>query len=158
MRLEIVCTHTRPELADVTGRWRWQEFFAKHGRSLDSVLEGDRQAARAGSGLPRVLVSLADGHPVGMAALAAQDLDERPDLGPWLAGVYVVPGCRGQGHAIRLVGAIEELARTDAFPRLWLYTRTAEPLYLRCGWQVAERFPKDGARYALMTRDLGAVR
>ena len=158
MRQEIVCTHLRPELAEVTGRWRWQEFFAKHGRDLDSILDAEREAAGAESALPRVLVCIADGQPVGMATLAAQDLDERLELGPWLAGVYVVPGCRRQGHATRLVGAVEHLARRAAIPRLWLYTRTAESLYLRCGWHVAERFPRNGARYALMTRDLGDVR
>lgn len=157
MRYEVISTGMRPELADVTGRWRWQAFFAKHGRSLDSVLDGEREVAREGSALPRVLVLLADGQPVGMATLAAQDLDERPDLGPWLAGVYVVPEARGQGHATRLVGAIEDLASAAAIPQLWLYTRTAESLYRRCGWQPAEHFTKGEATYALMRRELSVA-
>ncbi|MGI3900584.1 MAG: hypothetical protein ACRYGP_02250 [Janthinobacterium lividum] len=79
---EVVTTKARPDLAEVTGLWRWEQFFAKHGRSLELVLDAERKAARVNSALPRIVVSLVDGKPVGMAALAAQDLDERPDLGP----------------------------------------------------------------------------
>lgn len=140
MRYEVTSTRSRPDLAEVTGRWRWEQFFAGRGRSLESVLDAEREAAQVSSAPPRVLVCLVDGEPVGMAALAAQDLDGRPDLGPWLAGVYVVPAFRGQGHATRLVRAVEDVARETAIPTLWLYTRTAEPLYSRCGWNVVERF------------------
>ena len=157
MRCEIVSTGVRPELAEMTGRWRWEAFFRKHGRSLESVLDGEREVAREDSALPRVLVLLVNGQPVGMATLAVQDLDDRPDLGPWLAGVYVVPESRGQRHATRLVQAIEGSARAAAFTQLWLYTRTAESLYRRCGWQIAERFQKDGGSYALMRRDLSVA-
>jgi hypothetical protein len=49
--------------------------------------------------MPRTFILLADGEPVGTASLAAHDLDERPDLTPWLAGVFVDPHTRGQGYA-----------------------------------------------------------
>jgi GNAT superfamily N-acetyltransferase len=154
MRHDVISTRARPDLAEVTGQWRWVEFFARHGRSRESVIHAEREAARTTSAMPHVLVSLADGEPVGMATLAAHDLDARPDLGPWLAGVYVLPAFRGRGHATHLVGAIEDLARAAVIPALWLYTRTAEPLYRRCGWCTVERFPRNGHVYDLMRRDL----
>ena len=154
MECEIVSTSTRPELAEITGAWRWAEFFARHGADRESVLVAERAATRANSILPRILMSLSKGRPVGMATLAAQDLDTRPDLTPWLAGVYVLPEHRRQGHASRLVGAVEDLARTAAIPTLWLYTRSAEPLYRRCGWQLTEVFERHGRNYSLMSREL----
>ena len=155
MALEIVSTASRPALAETTGQWRWAAFFARHGRSREEVLAAERDAARdAASPLPTVMVALSDGVPVGMAALAARDLDQRPDLGPWLAGVYVLPAFRQRGHATRLVGAVEDRARGAAIPCLWLYTRSAESLYRRCGWRTAETFERDGRRYSLMRRDL----
>ncbi|MGI3900583.1 MAG: GNAT family N-acetyltransferase [Janthinobacterium lividum] len=68
------------------------------------------------------------------------------------------PAFRGQGHATRLVGAVEDLARATEIPTLWLHTRTAEPLYTRCGWTVVERILKDGKTYDLMKRELTASR
>lgn len=156
MECEIVSTSARPDLAETTGFWRWAAFFARDGADRESVLAAERAAARATSALPRVLVSLSDGLPVGMAALAAEDLETRRDLTPWLAGVYVVPEHRGQGHASRLVRAVEDLARRSAIPTLWLYTRSAEPLYRRCGWQRAEVFERRERIYSLMRRDLAS--
>ena len=47
--------------------------------------------------MPTVLVLLDEEHPVGTAALCLDDLEERPDLNLWLAGVYVDPIHRGKG-------------------------------------------------------------
>ncbi len=157
-RRAIVSTALRPDLAETTGRWRWAEFFARNGVDRDTVLGRERAAARSEGPLPRVLVGLCGDEPVGMATLAAQDLDTRPDLTPWLAGVYVLPGHRRRGHARRLVAAIEDLAREAGFPTLWLYTRSAEPLYRACGWRAAETVARQGRDYLLMRRDLAGAR
>ncbi|MGY2047412.1 GNAT family N-acetyltransferase [Methylobacterium sp. JK268] len=153
----IVCTADRRDLAEITGRWRWQEFFGKRGRSLDEVLAAERAGAAAPPPMPRVLVLLDSGTPVGMAALAARDLDQRPDLTPWLAGVYVVPEARRQGHAGRLVAAVEARAREAGFSTLWLYTRTAERIYARAEWITVESVRSHGKDYVLMRRDLPAA-
>jgi GNAT superfamily N-acetyltransferase len=91
-----------------------------------------RTAATAGL-MPRTLVLLADGEPVGTASLVAHDLDERPDLTPWLAGMFVAPHARGQGHAARLIAAVEQEAAAASISTLWLYTNTAERVYARGG-------------------------
>ncbi len=98
---------------------------------------------------------LADGEPVGTASLAAQDLAERPDLTPWLAGLVVAPHARGNGYATRLVAAIEQQGRAVPVATLWLYTNTAERIYARAGWQTVETVLHDGKPFALMQRSLG---
>jgi len=91
---------------------------------------------------------------VGTASLTAHDLDERPDLTPWLAGVFVPPHARGQGHAGRLVAAVEREARAASIATLWLYTNTAERIYARAGWKTVETVQHNGKPFALMRRDL----
>lgn len=154
MSEEIVPTRSRPELAEVTGLWRWEQFFSRHGRSLDSVLDAEREAARTSAALPVTLVLLADGEPAGMASLADRDSEQWLDLSPWLAGVYVPAQFRNRGHATRLVAAVEAAARRGGFGAAWLYTRTAEGLYRRCGWRDVEPFARNGQIYTLMRRDL----
>jgi GNAT superfamily N-acetyltransferase len=104
--------------------------------------------------MPRTFVLLVDDRPVGTASLAEQDLEERPDLTPWLAGVFVEPESRGRGLAAELIAAVEGECRKMAIPMLWLYTRTAEKVYIRAGWRTVETVAHNGKPYALMRRDL----
>ncbi|WP_167858484.1 GNAT family N-acetyltransferase [Methylobacterium nonmethylotrophicum] len=150
----IVTTAERPDLAPVTARWRWEAFARGQGRTLAEVAAAEAATAAGTDPMPRTWVLLADGQPVGMASLAAHDLDPRPDLTPWLAGVFVAPHARGRGHAARLVAAVEAGASDLAIPTLWLYTRSAEGLYARIGWRTVETFPYRDRTYALMRRDL----
>lgn len=158
MRIEILSTAERPALAEITAQWRWDAFAKGGGRSFERLLADERLAASEAAEMPRTLVAIVEGRPVGMASLVASDLEERPELGPWLAGVFVLPEERRRGHGARLVRAIEEIAWAAAIGRLWLYTRTAERLYASLGWLTVETFERaDDRRYALMRRDRPAV-
>ena len=104
--------------------------------------------------MPQSFALIEDGLPRGTASLAARDLPTRPDLFPWLAGVYVEPGARGRGHGARLVRAVEAHAHRRRASQLWLYTRRAEPLYARLGWRRVGTELHHGKDYTLMRRDL----
>ncbi len=152
-----IVTHTeRPDLVPVTARWRWEAFAQGQGRSLAEVTAAESAGAAGPGPMPRTFVLLVDDEPVGMASLDAHDLDTRPDLTPWLAGVFVAPQARGRGHAARLVAAVEAYAASLGVATLWLYTRTAERLYARIGWRTVETLPYRDKMYALMRRDLVA--
>ena len=150
----IVTTAERPDLAEVSARWRWEAFF-RDTRPWDDVLAAARRTASLRDAvMPRTFVLLVDGEPAGTASLVAHDLDERPDLSPWLAGVVVPAPLRGRGYAGRLVRAVEDSARASGFDAMWLYTRTAEHVYARAGWKDAGPVEHAGKHYALMTQRL----
>jgi len=154
MPLVIVSTAERADLAALTARWQWEAFVRDAGRPLEPMIARAEAAAAAAAWMPRSFVLLSDGEPVGTASLTAHDLEERPDLTPWLASVYVVPQARGQGHAARLVRAVEQHAAAGSVATLWLYTNTAERIYQRIGWRTVESVQHDGYPVALMRRDL----
>ena len=154
MRLELVITSEYPDLAAITGRWRWEAFFRADGIALADMLAAERGGAATTSLMPKTFVMLADGEPIGMASLVERDLEERPDLMPWFAGVFVLPEARGQGHATRLIAAAEDMARAAAISTLWLYTLSAEGLYARLGWVSAEEGYRGERKYVLMRREL----
>jgi GNAT superfamily N-acetyltransferase len=137
----------------VVARWLWEEFSRQSGRPLEQVHERIA-ASTATCGPPQTFVLLVDDEPVGTASLVAHDLDTRPDLTPWLAGVLVVPEARGRGHARSLIQAVEAAGRAAAIPSLWLYTRAAERICARAGWHTAEYFDHRGRVCALMRRAL----
>ena len=102
-----------------------------------------------------MFVLLSGEMPVGTATLARKDLEERPDLTPWLAGVFVVPEARGRGYVSHLLQAFDDACRAASIETAWLYTNTAERVYLRAGWAVAEIVQRrDKLPTTLMRRDL----
>jgi GNAT superfamily N-acetyltransferase len=153
MQIAIVSTSERPDFVPLVARWLWNAFGRAGGRSFDETLDAVRTSVSARL-MPRTFVLLADGEPVGTASLAAADLKERPDLTPWLAGVFVAPHARGRGHAARLVAAVEQEARAGSVETLWLYTRSAERIYARVGWETVEIVQHNGKPFVLMRRDL----
>jgi GNAT superfamily N-acetyltransferase len=151
--LNVVSTTERPDLVPTVAGWVWEEFWRSHGHTLEQTAEAVA-ATVAARDLPQTYVLLVDDWPVGTATLAARDLEERPDLTPWLAGVFVAPDWRGRGYAALLVSAVENVCLKRSIATLWLYTRTAERIYARCGWRTVETIPRKGRTYALMRRDL----
>lgn len=88
--------------------------------------------------IPLTLVALQAGLPVGTASLIPDDMSTRPELGPWLASVYVAPEHRRQGIGSQLVGAAEGIARRLGVSPLYLFTPDRERFYARLGWSALE--------------------
>jgi N-acetylglutamate synthase-like GNAT family acetyltransferase len=88
--------------------------------------------------------------------LVAHDMDSRPQLTPWLAGVFVEPQCRGKGIGSALVRRIEAEARSLGVSTLYLYTPHTEFLYERLGWSVIERCEYH-TNVVVMSKELACV-
>lgn len=156
MTWRIVTLRERPDLIPVVANWLWDAFWQPDGHPLEEVRDILRECV-AEHGTPQSFVLLAHGLPCGTASFVAADLDIRDDIGPWLAGVYVVPDARGQGCARRLVAVVEEAARQSGHAALHLYTHDAQALYLKLGWQVLEE-TRDKRRPVTIMRRMLAVR
>lgn len=152
--VEIVAVSANPGLAPLVADWIVDAFFSEPGGYTTDEMTAIILARRPG---PCDTFVLFDGrHPVATAGFSQSDLDTRPDLSPWLVGVWVNPAYRGRGHAATLVRWVEGVARWHGIETLWLYTTAAEGLYLKLGWTRAglEREGKRDAEVVLMRRDL----
>lgn len=153
-RLVVTTIARRPDLLPVVAEWLWREFWQHSGHSLEQT-QAIYAECCAEIGPPQTFVLLADGTPVGTATLARRDLEGRPDLTPWLAGVFVAPDARGRGYVRHLLAAFDDACRAASITAAWLYTSTAEQVYLRNGWQVVGIIQrKDKEPTTLMWRDL----
>jgi len=141
--------------AAVVAEWIWNE-WARHEPGVTRAgSDASVLAALLDESLPYFVVARVDGVPVGCASIVAADLPTHPDLGPWLANVYVLPAWRGRGLGGALVAHAMEYGARIA-DRLYLYTFGSTALYDRLGWRPIERGNYAGREVTLMSRDTGA--
>lgn len=156
MNRPIVRVSDRPDLASLVARWRVEAFFNHPGGYTVEEMTALILAPPVG---PKETFVLFDGdQPVGTAGVVRTDLESRPDLTPWLAGLFVEPAFRRRGYASALVKQVEDFARTASVSTLWLYTLKAEDLYARLGWQRESIEQEDGHDVVLMKRFLAENR
>lgn len=105
--------------------------------------------------VPTVLVAVAQGQLLGTAMLIAHDMETRPELSPWLAGVYVNPNYRRRGLATALIERVILEAATIGVTTLYLYTEPhLESFYRRLGWQSMEKCEYRGIHVVIMSLNL----
>ena len=143
----------RPDLAGTVSEWLWHESWQHLGYTLEET-EAELISPRTAVGPPQTFVLLVDGWPVGTARLTTLNLDERADLTPWLADVFVIPEARGRGYVRDLLAAFDTACAAASISTAWLYTNTAGRIYARAGWQVVETIERPGKlQVVLMRRD-----
>jgi GNAT superfamily N-acetyltransferase len=152
MQIEYLANY--PAYISELARLHFQEWtYLCPGESLD-----ERTARLSGScgrnAIPSVVVALGDGELLGSAMLLAHDTDSRPQLTPWLAGVFVKPQYRGKGIGSALVSRIEAEARSLGVSTLYLYTPQTESLYERLGWSVMEYCEYRDTAVVVMSKEL----
>jgi len=154
MSVRIALVSEQPELAALVAEWRVSAFFDRPGGYTVEEMTALILAPPVG---PEETFVLFDGdQPLGTAGLMRSDLESRPDLTPWLGGLFVEPVFRGRGYATTLVRQVEDFARAASVPVLWLYTLHAERLYLRLGWQYVGVAQEEDHDVILMRRKLSA--
>jgi hypothetical protein len=86
MHIDYLCDHPHliEELAELNFK-EWGEF--RDGDTLEARTERMRAACGKGA-VPSVVVAIEDGRLLGGALLIDSDMKIRPQLTPWLAGVY----------------------------------------------------------------------
>ena len=132
---------SRPELADELARWSWSEWrsiYEERGQTFEHALKNYRERTNTDC-LPLALVAFHGNELIGTVSLKFNDLDTRRDLDPWLGGVFVIPTWRRRGVATLLMQRAVEAAANLNIQRLFLWTSSAEGLYLKLGWTVLER-------------------
>lgn len=128
------------EMIPVIAKWHWDEWgHVDEIGSLESWTEG-LQRRTAINTIPTTYVALSEqDEPIGSVVLVEHDMNTHPELSPWLAGLYVLPSCRGRGLGATLTQHAMDRCMEMGFERLYLHTSTAMPLYQRLGWKLIFR-------------------
>jgi GNAT superfamily N-acetyltransferase len=145
----------RPEFLPVLAGWHHGEWGRLHPGDTAEKRAVRMEEHMGKRQIPTTFLALADGKPVGSASLVDYDMEDREDLTPWLASVYVVPEYRRRGVGSALVKRVLEEARVLGVETLYLFTWDRERLYARLGWSVLERVIYKGENIVIMSKKIG---
>ena len=138
MTIEIVnLRDARQFIPDIADRI-WHAFWRHDGHPRSAVVAAldDVVAAPA---FPFTLVALADGTFAGTVTAITSDLAERPELGPWIAALWVEPEQRGAGIARALVDQANATMFAQGHAQIYLNAKpTMRSYYLGTGWTLME--------------------
>ena len=145
MILEIVnLRDARQFFPDVADRI-WLAWWEPQGEPLVEV-EEELSKVVAATDFPFTLVAVSDSVFAGTVTAIASDLDERPELTPWVAALWVEPAFRRAGIARALVERAVGSMFAQGHPQVYLYAiPSLRAFYLGLGWTLLEKqFGKHG--------------
>jgi predicted N-acetyltransferase YhbS len=150
-RLAYMADH--PTFIPTLAKWHFAEWgHLRPGDSIERRIIRLTEASRRRE-IPTVVIARDGEQLLGAAMLVANDMSMRPDLIPWIAGVFVAPEQRGQGIGAALVQRVIAEAKALQQPRLYLYTFSTEKYYERLGWELVERTNYLGSEVTIMSYD-----
>jgi GNAT superfamily N-acetyltransferase len=127
----------------------WRPVYEQRGMTLDDVTVSFEARANVDL-LPLTLVGIDRDHVIGTGSLKLDDLEVRPELNPWLGGLFVVPERRNQGVGTALIERLLYEGRRLHLADLYLWTPSAESLYAKLGWNTIERLDYCGYSVSVM--------
>jgi GNAT superfamily N-acetyltransferase len=145
----------RPEFLAILARWHHDEWGYLHPGDTAEKRAVRMEEHLGKTQIPTTFTAVTEGKPVGSASLVDYDMEDREDLTPWLASVYVVPEYRRRGIASALVRRVEEEARALGVVTLYLFTWDQERLYAGLGWSVLERTEYKAEEIVIMSKKIG---
>ena len=156
LALTVASLRDVPHFALLLARWYQDDspdYF--QGRS-EADIAAEFFAVPASGALPLVFVALSNGSPCGTIALRETSVTARPDLSPWLAGLYVLPGLRGRGIGRFLLDAGEAAARKMGISVVYTGTSTANTMLVAREWLPLEEVEYHGHKLTLYRKLLAA--
>jgi predicted N-acetyltransferase YhbS len=138
MTFDIVNLRDAPQFFPQVADRIWRAWWEPGGTTL-AELEGKLSEVAAATDFPFTLVATADDGFVGTVTAIASDLDERPDLTPWIAALWVEPDFRRTGVARKLVESATQAMFDQDHPQVYLYANAPmRAFYLGLGWTLLE--------------------
>jgi GNAT superfamily N-acetyltransferase len=129
----------QPEFFEPVADRIWQAWWQPNGYP-PAYIRGRLEENMQDAPIPLALVAHDGSTFLGTASVIASDLDERPDLTPWVAAVWVEERARGQGIGAALVDAAAHASFSLGFARVYLCARARMTgFYERLGWTLIER-------------------
>lgn len=155
LRIEHLADH--PEVLPVLKEWFETEWASYYGPGGPGDARGDLLAYANRTELPVGLVAFFEDELCGVAALKSESIATHLHLGPWAAAGLVNRSYRRRGIGTELIRALEEVARSLGYSRIYCGTSTANRILEHLGWQFMEQVKYDGEDVSIYQKALPSV-
>lgn len=133
--MQIIDLRQAPEHLATLAAWHHDEWsYLNPGKTLADYQLGMQEYLAEGE-IPSMLIAVEGDQLLGSSSIIASDMDDQPQLTPWLANVYVHADQRGRGLGAALVKAAMGMAARLQLTQLYLFTPDQETFYTRLGWR-----------------------
>lgn len=135
----LVDLRAAPQFAEIVSDRIWRAWHKPHGVSYEALAA--RMRLNFGQGpLPSAFVAHDDERFIATISLIPSDLEERPQLTPWIAALWVEQEFRKRGIASALLEHGVQQALSAGFLKVYLCARVElEAFYAARGWRLIER-------------------
>jgi GNAT superfamily N-acetyltransferase len=152
LRIEPLANH--PEVIPLLKEWFETEWESYYGPTGPGDAQSDLLSYANRGELPVGVVAFYENEVCGVAALRSESIATHTHLGPWAAAGLVSPLYRRRGIGTALVRALEEVARSRGYSRIYCGTSIANRLLERRSWQLIERVKYDGEDVSIYQKAL----
>jgi len=129
----------RPKFFDTVADRIWRAWWQPNGYPLDYISTRLRENMEA-TPIPFALVAHDGEKFLGSSSVIASDLEERPQLSPWIAAVWVEEDARRRGIGAALVNRAAQDCFALGVSRAYLCARPRMTgFYEALGWTAVER-------------------
>jgi GNAT superfamily N-acetyltransferase len=129
--------HVR-HFADTVADRGWHAWWTNSGVALATYRLG-LEPMLQGQTIPMAFVAHRGETYLGSVLLIRNDLEQRPNLSPWIAALWVDEEHRGQGIGADLIAAARKGSAVLGIDKLYLCAESLiSPYYLARGWQQIE--------------------
>jgi len=143
-----------PDVIPILSEWFYREWAYLHpDRSKDDFYRLISERTNK-SKIPLTLVVFEGEELIGTACLKISDMDTKPELSPWLSGLYVKESWRRRGVGAVLVKEIESTAIELGIAHLYLYTPESKKFYSELGWHEMENEDYHNVPVTIMEKQL----
>lgn len=134
--MDILDLKEEPEHIPTLAAWHHQEWASLNpGQSLQQRI--DKMQCYLGDALiPSTFIAKDNDHLIGSAAIVEHDMDNKPELSPWLASVFIDPIYRRKGVGTSLILHVMNKAKEAGIKTLYLFTSNEEAFYKKLAWST----------------------
>jgi N-acetylglutamate synthase-like GNAT family acetyltransferase len=139
MHFTISDLRRQPQFFNIVADRIWQAWWQPNGFPRDYIVTGLIENM-ANTPIPFALVAHEGERFLGTSSVIASDLEQRPQLTPWVAAVWVEENARQRGVGAALVGRAADDCFALGEKRVYLCARARMArFYERLGWAMVER-------------------
>ncbi|MGY5351096.1 GNAT family N-acetyltransferase [Wenyingzhuangia sp. IMCC45533] len=144
---------TETEIINQISDWYFNEWKIPKQKTVESLADNSN-----GNVIFQVLMT-DQKTPIGTGGLyhkvgIQNRIKEYENHSPWIALMFTKPEVRGKGLGGKLLEEIELEAQKKGFEKIYLFTHTAESLYIRKGWKEIDRYQIDGKNIVIMDKEI----